>query len=169
MQQFPLSKIKALPFDFAQAVTDFVAAKQAHRFTVDEPAPSAPHPWVHAAVTRVPGEDGKPDDFVPAYDIVDDTPTTDQRKMQLAGEVQRAAAAAIAAVIPPLKARLLAMDNQKASAVDSAKRSATERAAIVDYDARQQRVAAITYKLAQFESQIHDLAENDIDGFKFSF
>jgi hypothetical protein len=67
------SQVDALPFDFEQAVRDFIAAKEAHRFTGDA-APSA-DALVEAAVRRVqyPIEDEKPDDFVADYEIEDDT------------------------------------------------------------------------------------------------
>jgi hypothetical protein len=45
------SQVDALPFDFEQAVRDFIAAKEAHRFTGDA-APSA-DALVEAAVRRV--------------------------------------------------------------------------------------------------------------------
>lgn len=48
-----LSHVKALPFNFDEAVTDYMGALVAHQKTVGEAAPVAPHVLVEHAVRRV--------------------------------------------------------------------------------------------------------------------
>jgi hypothetical protein len=165
-----LSQAKALPFDFEAAVAAFIKAKQDHRQSVGEPAPNAPHRWVEAAVKRVPGsiEAQTPDEFVPDYEIVDDTPpppSLDQRKMMLAVNAQREAQSAIEKLRPPLKARLLSIEFGRAMAIEEAKRTPADKATIAAYLDGNVRIEAITYHLAKIEAQIHDLTDATIDDF----
>lgn len=118
-----MSHLKGLPFDFESAVAEYIKAKMAHRFTVGEPAPWAPHPWVEYAVKRVPGGEGQPDDFVADYEIEDDIPpppTLDERKQALAVKAHADAAEAQGALIPPLKARFWHIEFARVSAAVAA-------------------------------------------------
>jgi hypothetical protein len=165
-----LSHIKALPFDFETAVADFIAAKKRHQTTEGEPAPSAPHQMVEAAVKRIPGSIDPPraDEFVADYEIVDDTPpppSLEARKSALAMQAQTAAQGAINKLRPPLKSRLLAIEFSRAMAIEEAKRAPSERATIAGYLDGNVRVEAITYHLAKIEASIHDLTDATIDDF----
>jgi hypothetical protein len=165
--QIMLSQVKSLPFDFAEAVQEYIAAKKHHQTTEGQPAPGAPHQMVEAAVKRVPGSIDPPraDEFVADYEIVDDTPpapSLDQRKSALAMDVQQQAQVAIDKIRPPLKARLLAMDFSRAMAIEEAKRTPADKATIASYLDGNARIDAITYHLAKIEAQIHDLTEATI-------
>jgi hypothetical protein len=190
-----LSFVKSLPFDFENEVASFVKAKQDHRSTTGEAAPSAPHRLVEDAVRRVPGSiaEQKPDDFVADYEIVDDTPppaappTLDQRKLTMAAELGVQANAAIAAIIPPLKqrlwdrehARVLAdmgkvkpQENEtveawRTRAIEVVKKnSPADHVSFTEHEDRKKKVDAIIHHVAVCESQIHDLTEVDLDNWK---
>jgi hypothetical protein len=184
-----LSQLKALPFDFEQAVASFVKAKQDHRQTEGEMAPCAPHPYVEAAVKRVPGsiEPPRADEFVADYEIVDDSPppkSLDQRKTELAGKVGLMANEAMAQIIPPLKHRLWEMEHARiqqdlamvkplenetrelwlARALDAIKQaSPADHASFTAHEIRKAKLAAIIRHMAICESDIHDLTEATID------
>lgn len=162
------SQVDALPFNFEQAVRDFIAAKEAHRFTGDA-APTA-DPLVEAAVARVqyPIDAGKPDDFVADYEIEDDTPppepepappTLEQRKQTLVAESRQAEQAAIAALMPEGKRRLLGMDYQMAMAVPEADRSPDQLSAIARCEALAAQDRDIRYAAARREAEIDDIVE----------
>jgi hypothetical protein len=166
--QLALSHVKALPFDFAAEVEKFRRAKLDHLSTVGEPAPSAPHHWVEDAVRRVPGSIDPPrvDDFVADFEIVDDTPpapTLDQRKQALAHQAAQAFHEAQAKIVPPLKARLVAIEVQRAMMVEEAKRSPAQAATLKAADDRNARLEMIHFHLATLESEIHDLTEDSIE------
>lgn len=124
---FLLSEVSQLPFDFKAAVEEYRAAREAHARTIGVPAPVAPHPWVEAAVTRIPpppdldpdNPDGSGERFVADYEIKDDTPvfSLEDHQMRLAVEASGAAQAAQARILPPLQRRRVELDFQKASAV----------------------------------------------------
>jgi hypothetical protein len=162
------SQVDALPFDFEQAVRDFIAAKEAHRFAGDA-APTA-DALVEAAVGRVqyPVDAGKPDDFVADYEIEDDTPppepeppppTLEQRKQALIVESRQAEQAAIAALMPEGKRRLLGMDYQIAVAVPEADRSPDQSSVIARYEVLAAQDRDIRYAAARREAEIDDIAE----------
>jgi hypothetical protein len=190
-----LSQVKALPFDFEAAVTAFIKAKKDHRSTEGVPAPSAPHPYIEAAVVRVPGsiEEHRADDFVADYEIIDDTPpavpppTLEQRKMALAVQVGVLANEAIAKVIPPLKQRLWdreharvlgdigkikiqenePMDVWRGRALSTIKQTApADHASFTAHEDRKRKVDAIIHQVALGESAIHDLTEETIEAWQ---
>jgi hypothetical protein len=66
------TEIDGLGIDYPAEVEAFRQAKLAHRFTEGEAAPSAPA-HIEQAIKRVQ-VDGKPDDFVSDYEVVDDRP-----------------------------------------------------------------------------------------------
>lgn len=156
------SQVDALPFDFEQAVRYFIAAKEAHRFTGDfAPAADA---IVEAAVRRIqyPIDAGKPDDFVADYEIEDDTPpppTLEQRKREMIAESRQVEQAAIDALIPPGKRRLLDMDFQRAMAVPEQDRSPAQLRVIEQHGDLEKRIEDIRYAAARREAAIEDIAE----------
>lgn len=169
-----LSQVKALPFDFEAGVQTYIAALVAHQSTVGEAAPTAPHSLVEHAVKRVQygADSGRPDTFEADFEIEDDTPppppppTLDERKAQLAAEANTAAAAAVSQFYPPLRRRLVNMEANAARAVEEDKRTGEQKAAIARSDEINEKHAAIEWKLARAEAEIHDLTEETIDGWK---
>lgn len=171
MMEILLSRIKALPFDFEGAVDAHIAALEAHRFTEGEAAPAPPHPLVEAAIGRkqYPVEDRRPDDFVRAYEVIDDTPpppTLEERKQALANEAMQGAAKARAVITPPLKANHWSHQLADALAVDEKKRTPEQHAAVLEHGERQKRLDAVHRHLAKLCSDIHDLDETTIETWK---
>jgi len=153
------SQVDLLPFDFEQAVKDFIASKNEHRFS-GGPAPVA-NGLIEGAVRRIqyPVEDQKPDEFVADYEIVDDTPpgpTLAERKTEAINASRLREADEIAAIVPPGKFRLMEMDAQRAYRTPEAERTPEQIKTIAD------RVALD----AQFEQVHYDGAvrEAEIDG-----
>lgn len=187
--QLKLSQIKALPFDFDAEVEKFRQAKIKHALSEGEPAPSATHPWVEHAVSRVAVE-GAPDDFVADHVVDDDTPpppTFEERKRRIADETRTAAQRAMEAIIPPLKQRLWdrrhaqvikamgavkANDGEtieawRARALNTVQQAQPDdHAHYVAHEGRKAKIEAIIDRLAQAESDIHDLTEATIDSWK---
>lgn len=187
-----LSQAKAIAPDFGAAVANYIAALEAHRNTVGEPAPSAGHPFIEAAVLRVQhptegvhqpldeagepvGEPVKfvsseqPDDFVPNYVIIDDTPpapTLDERKAKLAHAAGVTAQARVDAMDPPLKRKLVGMTLARIAQVDEDKRTDADKAALAHSADVQVRTEAIYFHLAEMEAEIHDLTEATIEGWE---
>jgi hypothetical protein len=156
------SQVDSLPFDFEQAVRDFIAAKEAHRFTGDA-APTA-IALVEAAVRRIqyPIDAGKPDDFVADYRIEEDTPpptTAEQRKLTMIAESRQAEQAAIDALMPAGKRRLLDMDSQRAMSVLEQNRSREQLRFIEQRVDLVARIEDIRYAAAQREAAIEDITE----------
>jgi hypothetical protein len=165
MPKFLLSWIKALPFDFEPAVQEFIDAKKHHLTTEGVPAPTA-HPTVEAAVRRIPGTVDVPDDFVPDYQIVDDTPdppSLDERKMLLASKLDSQATSLMHAIVPPLKSHLMNIQVGDAQIVPESQRTDEQKATIADHEARSQKTHAIFRHLAVLKDQIHDLTDATID------
>lgn len=167
MIDIPLSTINALPFDFDTSVGAYIKSLRDHQDTEGQPAPSA-HPLVVAAVERQqhPIEAGKPDDFVRAYRVIDDSPTLEQRKLALANEVTTEGDRRIMEVVPPLKSALWAMEHGEAAAVKVADRKPEHKAAISRFEQKSAKVQAIRRHVAQMHSDIHDLTAETIDGWK---
>jgi hypothetical protein len=178
MPQYLLSQIKALPFDFEQAVRDFVQAKKDHLSTEGVPAPTAHH-MVEDAVTRIPGtvefdDDGaarpdthQPDDFVENYEIVPDPEppplTLEERRAAVAAQISADARAAVAKITPPLKARLWQIHLSEAIAVPEADRTDAQKVTIAENAVRARREYLIHRHLAEMESQLHDLPDDMVD------
>ena len=179
MPVFPLSEIKKLSFDFETEVRNFVQAKKDHLNTEGVPAPTH-HPWVEASVRRIAGEIQRSgattiihsDDFVPDYQIVDDTPpppTLDDKKAKLAQDVGMQANALAEKILPRLKRKLFdfqAGDAAKAIALAQEAQQEPDPVHKFAWDAhlaRQEKVEAIYRHAAELESQIHDLTEDQVD------
>ena len=164
-----LSEIKSAA-DFEAQVAAYIKAKKDHQKTVGEAAPTAPA-LIEAAVRVVPGsiEPPRADDYVADYKIEDDTPpppTLAERKQKLADAAAKAAEAAINAISPPLKRRLMQMTAQRAMAIEPAKRDADAVAAIAAANDASKRIEGIYFHLATVEAQIDDLTAETIDAWK---
>lgn len=140
--------------DYPAAVEAYRQALLAHRFTGNA-APTA-HPLVEQAVRRIQYaiEDGKPDDFIADYEIVDDTPPPPgdvERKAVLVSKIMEAQRLAVDAVMPAGKLRLLTLQANDAKILVS------------QFEAVQQKLAAIEYHGATLEAAIDDLTADQYD------
>ena len=166
---FALSQMKTLLFDFEAEVRNFIQAKKDHLTTEGVPAPTTHH-FVEAAVRRIPGTVNQPDDFVADYTIVDDTPpapTLDERKSALAAQVNADAAALLNQIAPPLKQRLFQFQvNDASRRAPLGTQTDADKAIIAESIARQEKIDAVYRHVAELESQIHDLTDETIDGWK---
>lgn len=195
--EIPLSQLGEHREAFEKDVSDFIEALKAHAHTEGAPAPTAqalveasvlrvrhPTEGLHQPMrTRVTDEgetitephgdpipfvsSEQPDDFLPNYKIVDDTPpppTLDERKLKLAGALENEAHKITADLSPPLKRRFWELQYGEAVAVDVAQRSADQKATVAKYEARTVKVNAVYRHLAQMHSAIHDLTEETFDG-----
>lgn len=162
-----LSDVKALSFSFDGAVDAHINAMKAHQTTIGEAAPAA-HPLVEQAIRRVqyPIEARKPDDFVKDFQVIDDSPSLEERKTALAQAVHMRATTAIQTIMPPLKQRLREMQYHDALAVKIEDRSSAQKATIAEHQSRTSKISAVMRHLAQQESDIHDLTEDTIDDWK---
>lgn len=173
MIEIPLSRIKALPFDFVQAVQDHIAAKSAHALTIGEPAPIAAHPLVEAAVVRYPPPpdqtpgDGEPTEhFVAEYTVIDDTPPPAAKKQALAALVGQMATEARERAFPQLLQRSMGNVANVANMVAEAERTPEQRDAIARYAEANARAQNVDRHLGELEAQIYHLADDQIDNWK---
>ena len=161
--QIAKSVINGLPYSFPDAVETFRQAKLAHRFTGDV-APSAPALIEHA-VRRVQTE-GKADDFVADYEIIDDIPlpTLAERKAALVAAIRSAEAVALATIISPARERLMGLDLNAVYAKPEAQRTDEDRALLAraaDIAARKQ---VAHRRAATQEIAVEELTDATIDG-----
>ena len=161
--EIPKSVIDSLPYDFAEAVEAHIKAKEEHRFTGNA-APTAPE-LVESAIRRdqYAVSEGKPDDFVADYVIVDDTPppppppTLEQRKAAAYAQSRAQEVSDIEAIMPPGKVRLMNIDANDAFAVSEDKRTADHKKALQNLAEYNARVAEIQRAAAVREAEIDDL------------
>jgi hypothetical protein len=109
-----------------------------------------------------PIDAGKPDDFVADYVIEDDTPpppTLAERKQALIALSRQEEQAAIDALIPPGKWRLLDMDFQRAIVVPEDERSPEQVRAIERRRELDARIEEIRYAAAMREAKVEDITE----------
>lgn len=173
MLQVLKSQIDALPFDYREAVRQHAIALEKHRFSTGSPMPVA-HPLVEAAIVRVrsPGPPEKPDDIRAEYQIVDDTPppppdpTLEQKKAGLYQAIQQAETAAIMAVEPPGRARLIELDAQEAFAKREEDRTEADNDAIDVFMRYQDDVKAIRRRAANAMAEVDALTAETVDAWQ---
>lgn len=167
------STIDALPFNFADEVEKYRAARDTHARTIGEAAPFAVHPLVERAVLRIPPppdthpdeQDAQFDRFHADYDVIDDTPppppppTVAEKKAMLAALAAQAADEARERVLPSLKRRFQQFQATAAGNKMPASRSADDAAAIAAFEDRNSKFVDIEGHLATLEVQIHDLPD----------
>ena len=151
---FQIAKSAIANMDYPAAVEAYRQALLVHRFT-GEAAPTA-LPIVEQAVRRIqyPISDGKPDDFVADYEIVDDTPpppSDAERKAALVSKIMEAQHLAVDAVMPAGKLRLLTLQANEAKIL------------ISQFEVVQQKLAAIEYHGATLEAAVDDLTPDQYD------
>jgi hypothetical protein len=155
-----LSDVKALGFDFAEAVAEHrqALADWANRPADWDPcpAPGAIHPLVATAVT------------VGTYELVDDTPpppappALEERKHELANAVRVAHAAANEVVLPLLKRPLIELRTRNAAALTWADRTLGDREALNNRKGIEARLAANEHHAAVQLAAIADLTDETI-------
>lgn len=153
--EIPKSFVVALPYDFVAEVAKYIAALEAHRDSGD----AAPHSYaeVEVAVRRLqhPIEDGKPDDFVADYVIVDDTPpppSLAERKVAAIVDLRRQEQAEIDAVIAPERRRLQQMTFSRALRADP--KTPADEAVISAHQAIEAQLEAISFRYAEREADL---------------
>lgn len=160
--------------DFEQAVEAHRQALLTHRFAQPDrkTKQSIPRPTasgiVEASVTRVPGEKGKPDDFIADYEIVDDTPPPPslvELKNKLIHEVSKAEQELLASIIPFGKRRLLDIKFHEIMSGGGPK-TIPDTQLVNDYNEKLKRMQGITKRAAQMQSDIEDLTEATIGAWK---
>lgn len=162
--KFALSSVKALTFDFdeavavyKQALADFYARPPEWDPT---PAPIAQHPLVAVAASS-------PDGYV----VYDDTPppppppSLDERKAALAGEIQQRGQEAIHALVPPLKRPLFELRLAAARATPEANRTEPQRDIINNARGLSEQAEIINAKVAGLLDLIHEMDETAFDVF----
>lgn len=155
-----LSHVKALGFDFAEAVAEHrqALADWANRPADWDPcpAPMAIHPLVATAVT------------VGSYELVDDTPpppappALGERQQALANAVRVAHASATEAVLPPLKRPLIELRTRRAAETKWEHRTLGDREALNNRKGIEARLAANEHHAAEQLAAIADLTEDTI-------
>jgi hypothetical protein len=161
--QITKSVLDGLPYDYAGEVEKFRQARLAHRFTGDV-APTAPA-LIERAIRRVQTE-GKADDFVADYIIIDDipVPTLAERKAVLSGAIRSAEAAALTRLISPARERLLTLDLTAVQAKPEALRSDADRALLAKAAVIAARREIIHRHAATQEIAVEELTDATIDG-----
>ena len=162
--RIPQSQLAGLGFDLVEAIEAFRQAKLAHRFTEGVPAPTAPA-IVEDCIRRVQ-VDGKPDDYVADYEIVDDTPPLRARKDMLIAQVTRREAERLAEIVPLGKRRLMNMRASDALSKEDKDRTEEEKAFL----AAREPLVAEWQKVERFAAELHadieDLTEETIAAWK---
>jgi hypothetical protein len=165
---FKVYKSQLAGVDFPEVVEEHRQALLAHRFTGDM-APHAHH-MIEAAVRRVPQGEGKPDDFVSDFEVIDDTPpppSIDDRRNDLLSLMRSAEAAASRAVVGNGKLRLLVLDATAAMAKPEDERTPADLAALQSYHSVMARRAAIERHGAMLEAAIEELPADQVAAYKF--
>lgn len=173
--QILLSLIQALgytPETFSAAVEDYRQARVAHSKTIGMPAPTPKIPGLEICIVRTPANADEEESFASAYEIVDDLPpppkppTLDEKKMTHASAAHALFQKAINDAIPPLKRRLWAMTYQDIMQKPEADRTDADKVAQRQHEARAKYERDAQRHLARLESEIHDLTDDTVDGWK---
>jgi hypothetical protein len=157
--KFLKSDVDALPFRFADAVSEYIEAMDAHKFTVGIAAPIH-HRMVQAAVRRVQYEDQRPDDFVADYEIIDDTPPLWMRKRNLVELVERNEEEVANKVWPVALRRLEIMEYEDMVGQDNLTNNDRKRLDIII--SKQKKMQELKRKTAHVLATIDVLDETNI-------
>lgn len=152
-----------VPDDFADRVAAHAVAMRAHQMSAGDPAPAAPQD-VEWAVRRV-AVDGQPDDFVPDFEVIDDTPpppTPAEIRHKLVADLRKAEQDAINAIMTPGKLRLLSLEANKARGIPDDQRSPEQVAVISKHRAILDAIEAIGLNAATQEAELDDLPDADL-------
>ena len=152
---------------FKKAVAKHIADMTAHTKTKGVPAPQAPHSLIENSVKRVAVK-GRPDSFVPDYEIIDDSPpetklSLEDRKMLLVGRLRTAELAALNKLIPERKRRLFSFQVNAARLKPEDQRTEDDKALLAKQDEIEAMYKQFQYKSAEAEAAIEDLTEATID------
>lgn len=161
-----LSAVRALDFDFAEAVTSYkqqLADFGARPSDWDPiPPPTPRHPLVALAAS------------VDSYEIHDDTPppppppakpSLDQRRHELAMAVQRLGQDAVNRILPPLKRPLMDLELMEARQVKDEDRTQAHRDTINNRKGIEERIQQVNRKVAETLAKIADMDKAALDAF----
>lgn len=151
---------------FKKAVEKHIADLTAHTKTKGVPAPQT-HALVEHSVKRVAVK-GRPDSFVPDYEIIDDSPpetklSLDDRKTLLVGKLRNAELDAVNALIPERKRRLFSLQVREIQLKPEDQRTEDDKALLAKHDEIDAKYKQFQYKSAEAEAAIEDLTEATID------
>lgn len=154
-----------MPEGFEQLVEEFRQAKAQHTLTVDVPAPTAAHPLIEQCVKRTFGGMGKPDAFVPNYEIIDDTILSlEAKKEKLTQQVLASEKKQKEQVLPSGKARLLKLKYNES--LNKGKLMAPDDISyIVNYETNLAKLDKLDRDVAHILAEIDDLTEDTIKSF----
>lgn len=162
---------------FKKTVDRYIAELTAHNYSKGKPRPVAPHPLVEQAINRVV-RPRQPDQFVPDYEILDDTPepefianiqepvlTFEDKKNILLGQLTAAEIKARHRILTPGRARLFSAEynilkSKGDKLSDQEKEQLAEKQVILD------KCHELELAAAHVHIAIDDLTEYTIDNFK---
>lgn len=156
--------------DFDGQVKKAISALHAHSFTVGVPRPHI-HPLIEACLRRV-AKPGKPDEYVPDYEIINDPPagpepgtmSLEEKKNHLVGQVRMAEQAIRDKLISPRKIRLLQIEKKRV--LDSMSQDEKDRMFLRLLDEVAVVFDELSQKAARAEADIDDLTEDNIDSYQ---
>lgn len=152
---------------FEQAITTHILALRAFAHEIGKPRPVS-HPAVEACIKREQ-EEGKPDTYVPNYNIIDDSPpppTLEEKKGVAHRAIQAAEQAAKNNILPNAKVRLANIKYSIAYGKPEDQRSAEEKEDIASLLLVHKAWQQIDLQSAQAESDLDDLDEAGVDSWK---
>lgn len=167
--QIPLSHVENREL-FEKTVADHVEKLNAFTKEVGKPRPVA-HPMIEAAITRLQLE-GQPDEHVPDYEFIDDTPppppplTLEEKKEQVALKLREFEEAAKERLLPRRQMRLKQVLYQMACTTPEDKRNPEQIEAIVAQQSFTKAWLAIELIAARAEAAIDSLTEDTIDSWQ---
>jgi len=153
---------------FEDAVRRHIQALHEFNLTKGKPRPTA-HQLVESSIQRVQTP-GKPDTYVPDYEIVDDIVTNsvplEDKKFLLICKLREVENAAINKIVPQRKMRLRAVMYNEAMSTPEDQRTAEQNdyiAQVISDDAKIKGFAKIA---AMAEAAIDDLTEDTVDSWQ---
>ena len=152
---------------FEAAVASHIDALTAHLQTEGQPAPIA-HPVVEAAIGRKKNAVGA-DQFIPHYEIVDDRPppppppTDREKRDRLVQRIRLMEHARVVAIMPEGKRRKLNLDAIAASREWALKRTAEQKAALVQAAEVHKLTEAAQWIGARLLAELDDVPDAELD------
>ena len=152
---------------FAAAVAEYATALKTHLQTEGEPAPRG-HQLVEIAVSRYRQKSG-PDTFVPDYEIIDDRPppppppTDREKRDRLVQRIRLMEHERVMAIMPEGKRRKLHLDAIAANREWALKRTAEQKAALVQAAEVHKQTEAVQRIGARLLAELDDVPDAELD------